>query len=379
MKQQADVIILGAGVVGLSAARRLAARGATVVVLDLATPGGQGSRAAAGVAIPSLRLLNDPAMLHFVSAAKTALEADLATLPYVGGTLRRGVGIMRVLTSAQARAQLEAAVVGEIGLLGRWLDPDEAVALEPVLAGTQIEGAFLNDEGYLIDTESYITALLHDTGARGVTVRLGEGAVLVRETERGVEVQIPHGMLNGDRLVVAAGAWSGAIPGLPPLPIRPLRGQMMTLMHPRLSVSRIICNERGGYLAPWRAGEIVVGATEEEAGFANHTTPSGMVYLSLTVNRTAPALRDARVVRTWSGLRAASVDGRIMLGAYPSLHHTVIAAGHGSQGILTGALSGHAVDEIIATGHSEVAAAFVPRPPAALDPTDLPAARPEPA
>jgi glycine oxidase len=358
MAQQADVVILGAGVVGLSTARRLVLRGASTVVLDPATLGGQGSRAAVGVAIPSLRLHADPAMLAFVREARKSLDMDIERL---SGTtsLRRGTGIMRLAVDERARESLESLVVN-VEWLGHWLDKAEVEAIEPVLNGSTIAGAFLNEDGYVVDVHGYLTALLHETARLGADIRLGEGVLTVQEESGGVRIRTPLTELSAHHLIVAAGAWSGLIPGLPPLPIRPIRGQIMTLVHPAHSVSRVISGDRGGYLAPWRSGEIAVGATEEDAGFISHSTPAGLRYLTTVVARTAPALRDAQFVQSWAGLRAASPNGRLLLGTYPGTKRVFLATGHGGQGILTGALSGEIMAELVGTGKADLAGPFDP-------------------
>lgn len=367
---QRDVVILGAGVVGLSAARSLVARGARVTLLDPGNPGGQGSRAAAGVAIPSIRLIDDPAMLDFTAAAKPALAEDLAALG--GGALRRGSGILRPMADEKARAAMEAKAAKAPGWLGRWAPIDEVAALEPALAGSPIAGAFVNDDGYMVDTEAYLTAMMHGAAAAGVEVRLGEAALLVTDGERGASVRTPSGSLTCDWLVVAAGAWSGQLPGLAPLPVRPIRGQMLTLFHPRLQLSRIISGP--SYLAPWRAGEVVVGATEEDAGFTSHTTPAGLLHLTAVVSKLTPTLREARVVHSWAGLRSVTPSGRPLIGRYPGTSRVVLATGHGGQGILTGAISGRAVAELIDAGRSAIAEPF--EPARALSQPAAPAAAP---
>ena len=79
-----NIIVIGAGVVGLGIARQLAARGAKVTILDASSPGGLGSRAAAGVAIPSVKLLEDAQLFELTRLAHPVLKADLASLPDPG-------------------------------------------------------------------------------------------------------------------------------------------------------------------------------------------------------------------------------------------------------------------------------------------------------
>lgn len=360
MHKDCDTIILGAGVVGLSTARRLRARGASITVLDSSPAGGQGSRAAAGVAIPSIRLLEDDAMRVFMLEAKKELSRDIEQLTTGQRTLRRSVGIMRILADEKNRAGIEQWPHERDVWIGRWISHDDAVAREAALAGFSFAGAYLNEQGFMVDTDSYITAMLHDASANGVDIRLGVTAVGIEESEGGVHVRTTEGELWSDQLVIAAGAWSGCVPGLTPLPIRPVRGQMLTIVHPRFGLSHIISTENGGYLAPWRCGEIVVGATEEEVGFSCHTTPGGLLFLNSVVARTTPPLRNARFLNSWAGLRSSGPTMHFLLGWYPGYKRIAIASGHRGQGITSGALSGAAIADLLDRGNAGIAAPFDP-------------------
>jgi glycine oxidase len=351
-----DLLVVGAGVVGLSVAKHAAQRGARVVVLDADTPGGSGSRAAAGVAIPSFRLFDDPEMMAFALAGKTVLAEELESLQ--DGALRRGAGIIRLAPDSATRDAMEAKAQAAPGWLGRWASAEELVSLEPVLQGGQLHGGFLHDDAYVVDTPTYLNGLLAQVAKAGVGVRTGEAALGVEEANGRVALRTNRETIKADRVVIAAGAWSGTLPGLRPLPVKPVRGQMLTVAHPTLRLQRVISGP--SYLAPWRRGEIVVGATEEDAGFHCYPTPAGILHLSAVVARLAPQLREAHFVRAWAGLRSTVAGGRPLIGTYPGTSRVLIATGHAGQGILTGGLTGRSIAEILDHGSSEVAAPFDP-------------------
>lgn len=365
MRPRADLVILGAGVVGLSAARRLAARGATVTVLDAVDPGGRGSRAAAGVAIPSVRLFDDVELLAFARAGRATLAEDLASLPD-GERLRRGQGILRIVPDAKARDALAQKAAKDAEGPGIFVDAARLVELEPALEGTPLFGAFESTHGHMVDTDGYVNALREAAVRAGARVRTGTAARAISETADGVEVQLEGETLRADHLLVCAGPWSSAVEGLPALPLKPVRGQMLVVHQPGLQLTRVVSGP--SYLAPWREGEIVVGATEEDAGFVEQVTPAGLLHLSATVAKLAPRLRDARFVRAWAGLRAVTPDGRPYVGRYPGLRHTYVATGLGGQGILTGALTGACLAELLEHGRCDAVAPF--------DPARIPHAKP---
>ena len=116
------------------------------------------------------------------------------------------------------------------------------------------------------------------------------------------------------RIVLAAGAWSAAIDGLPRrIPVRPLKGQMLAVAGPPL---RHAVMGDDVYLVP-RDGEIAIGATVEEAGFDVTIDPNAIERLRQAAIRVCPALRDAAVLRTWAGIRPATPDMLPILGAEP--------------------------------------------------------------
>lgn len=345
--ERCDVLVVGGGVVGLSAARALAQRGARVTLLDRALRGGEGSRAAAGVAVPSIRLCSDAAMLDFTARGKAVLEEDLASLqqrfPMSG--LTRGRGIYRPALDAAAKATLEKLTAHRPDFLGRWLSTAELVAREPALEGTALFGAFVQEDATSADADSYLDALMHDCAQRGVAVHMGRSVLQLTPDAEGVTVLTDGGGLRAERVVIAGGAWSGQVPGLSPLPVRPVRGQLISVFHPRHRLTGVLSGPV--YLAPWRAGEVLVGATEEEAGFVNQSTPTGMLFLLATLSKLAPQLREARFTATWSGLRSATPNGRPMIGRYPGQTRVFIGSGHGGQGILTGGLTGRLIADAL--------------------------------
>jgi glycine oxidase len=350
-----DVVVIGAGAVGLSIARRVAGHGGSILVLDADSAGGRGSRAAAGVAIPSVRLLQDRQLHEFATAGAVRLEEDVKSLEE-GQPLRRGRGVLRLVEQLEQREAFEQAADDAGFDPGRWLQPGELTEAEPLLSGGKFVGGYEGPDGYLVDTDAYLDAMLRDALGQGVEIGLGETVLSVGEVSGGTTVATDKREVSCEQLVLAAGAWSGVIPGLPRLPVKPLRGQMVTMQQAGAKLDRIISGR--AYLAPWRGSEIVLGASEEDVGFAEENTPAGMTFLFASLMRMAPGLRGARLVRSWAGLRSSTPDGRPLLGRIPEAPGVLAATGHGGQGILTAALTGDAVAEILASGTSFLGESF---------------------
>jgi glycine oxidase len=133
------------------------------------------------------------------------------------------------------------------------------------------------------------------------------------------------------RLLLAGGAWAGALPGLPrALPVRPVRGQLLRLDGRPI---RHVTYGAGGYLVP-RGMSLVVGATSEEAGFECATTPWGLAALRAIAVRAIPILSHATVLDHWAGFRPVSPDSLPILGPDPALPALCYACGFSRNGIL---------------------------------------------
>jgi glycine oxidase len=172
--------------------------------------------------------------------------------------------------------------------------------------------------------------------ARRAGARLTYGFEAVRVERSGgdaVRVTGKNGTRESARLVLAAGAWSGRIPGLPFLPVRPVRGQMALLAGADWPWKGSV---RGlhGYAVRRGATGLLVGSTMEEAGFAAHPTLAGIEDILRFARGTFPTLAGARLETTWAGLRPGTPDGLPILGPLPGWPAVVAATGHFRNGIL---------------------------------------------
>src|SRR5262249_38833279 len=130
------------------------------------------------------------------------------------------------------------------------------------------------------------------------------------------------------------GAWSAGL--LESLgvhaPTPPVKGQIVLLRGAPGLLTRVV--EHGkNYLVPREDGRILVGATEEEAGFDTRSTPSGVRDLLDEALQLCPALAEAGVERPWAGLRPGSLDGRPYLGPAPGFSNLFVGTGHKRAGL----------------------------------------------
>jgi len=358
-----DVVVVGAGVIGLSIAWRASARhGLGVTVVDPA-PGRGASHAAAGMLTPvselqygeeSLLRLSTESALRYRGFAEELSEAAGMPSGY------RACGTIAVALDADDRAVLKDlhGYQERLGLTSSWLTSRECRRLEPMLSPAITGGLHVEDD-HQIDNRRLVAALLAACERAGVTfVREGVERVLVAR-ERAYGVRLADGReVTADQVLLAAGCRSGLIPGLPPEvvpPVRPVKGEILRLRVPGAMAPFLSRNVRGVvkggsmYLVPRADGELVIGATEYELGHDTAVTAGGVYELLRDAHELVPGVTELPLVETLAGLRPGSPDNAPIVGR-SSLAGLVVATGHYRHGILLTPVTADAVAEVLALG-----------------------------
>ena len=333
-----DVAIAGAGLIGLSIAFELAQRGAIVRVYDRGEPARAASWAGAGMLAPYTESARDEALLALCAASLRAYPAFVERVRASGGVdphLRLD-GIVHAAFSAAQSAALEqqASALHARCVACETFDRARTLVLEPWL-GTHASSALLvGGEGY-VDNRRLGRALAAASAALGVAIVTSDTLRVECDARRALGVRSDLGFTPAGAIVNAAGAWAGALAGVPSesLPrVEPRKGQMLALQTPAGLVRRATWLP-GAYVVPRDDGRLLVGATDERAGFDVRVTAQGLRTLLDATLASAPALGDFAVVETWAGLRPATPDGRPFIGATPTAG-LYVAAGHYRNGIL---------------------------------------------
>jgi glycine oxidase len=164
--------------------------------------------------------------------------------------------------------------------------------------------------------------------------------------------------VSGGHVVLAAGPWTGAFArrlGVP-LPVRPVRGQMLALADFALPLRHIVWGE-AAYLVPKANGFLFVGATVEDVGFRSSTTVRGQRGLERGARGLVPSLAHSEVASSWAGLRPASPDGLPILGPVLGWEGVSVAGGHYRNGILLAPVTGRLMAQLLTEGKTEVSLA----------------------
>lgn len=345
----ADVLIVGGGVIGCALARELARRGLEVVVLERGRPGTGATWAAAGMLTPQGEGRSEGTFLELclssLSMYPAFAEAVQAETGYDPGF--RPMGTLVAALSAERATELRQVVQGREGHPD-WLDASTIREIAPALSSRAVGGFWFPREGQ-VDNRALGRALWSAAELAGARVLCdSEVSSLLVDSDRVTGVRLTDARtFRGERVVIAGGAWSARIQGLPrPLPIRPVRGQMLALdaVPPPLSC---LLSADDVYLVPRAAGRVLVGATLEEAGFADHPTARGIGSLLTGAMEAVPSLSSAALVEIWAGLRPGTPDGRPILGPDPDLDGLVYATGHFRNGILLTPVTARLVADVL--------------------------------
>jgi len=343
-----DVIVAGGGPVGAACARELALAGRRVLVLDPDEPRGQAWQAAAGMLAPQLEADAEDPLLELGLAAREhygpLAEALQESVGSDIGLWREGIAWAAGSETEAADLRSRVAWQRQQGHLADWLDADEVQSRWPWLGPTA--GALWAPHEGALEPARLVSALRDDA------IRLG--AVFERDAAESVEargdrvsgVAGRRGRYVAGDVVLAAGAWTGAIGGVPrPVAVAPVRGQMAAFPWPA-GARRAIVYGHGGYLVA-RGDEAIAGSTMEYAGFQSEVTSAGLARVFAAATALCPTLTSAEVTRTWAGLRPMTPDGRPIIGAEPQLRGLWYATGHGRNGILLAGLTGLLIKQLV--------------------------------
>jgi glycine oxidase len=323
--QDTDICIVGAGVIGLSLALELNRRGACVTVLERDTALSHTSIAAAG-----MLALNDPenpAPLQPLSALSVALYPEF---------LARIEALSGMSVPFQTSRTLQAHP-GYTSTFDRNILPQ-------LTLGTH---HFTILDEHSLDPRQLATALL--AAVRRTSIRLCEHTHLRAASSNGNALRLDLGddTIDTGQLIHARGAWSFA-------PVTPRKGQMlMVALAPSLPL-RDVVRTPDIYIVPRtlgpHAGNALIGATIEEAGFDTTTHPADLLHLRALAAELLPDLANETLypmIDSWAGLRPATPDELPLLGPRPGAPAQFIATGHYRNGILLAPVTAHLMAQLL--------------------------------
>ena len=350
------VVIIGAGVIGLGIGWRLAAR-ADVTIFDRGKAGMGASHAAAGMLAACCEA--EPGEEALVALGRESqarwprFAEELERASGIDVELRsEGTLLLALTADDQAEIAHRLEFQRQLALPLEWLSAADTRRREPRLAG-KIAGAVFSPQDHQVDNRKLAAALHVAAEAAGAKIVEDRPVkeIVAQGGGRVKGVLLEDGVIEkADCVVLAAGAWSRGIGGLPPdrrPPVRPVKGQMLSLrMDAAAPLLSHVLWAPGAYLVPRRDGRLIVGGTVEEKGFDDTITAGGMLTLLEAAWRAVPAIEELPIEETWVGHRPGSRDDAPILGRGP-LQGLVYATGHHRNGILLAPVTADTVARLV--------------------------------
>jgi glycine oxidase len=346
-KDTADVVVVGAGIIGCAAAFELARRGTRVTVVDPRGVARGATFASAGVLAPYVEADANSPLLGLGVRSLAMFDSFVASVATASNPVEYArIGTLEVATDDENLKGLRAQCP-PLPAQARMLGGDEARATEPALSSAVMGGLAIEDHAYVAAAD--LAGALSEAARR-------EGAIFTDPTTvaridadgGGVAVAIAGGTVHASHAVLAAGTWSGRvqIAASSPLPVRPVRGQLVRLRWPAEPLKTIVWSSRC-YVVPWKNGSTLVGATSEDVGFDERATVAGVRDLLDAVCEVLPAAWGATFDEVRVGLRPASPDGLPIVGRSTRVPGLVYATAHYRNGILLAPLTAALVADLI--------------------------------
>ncbi len=332
------VAIVGGGICGLAIGWRLAQAGHAVTIYDRRDVAREATWASSGYLIATS---GDDPFARLIQAGCAQWPDFAAELSAASGQdldYRRD-GSIAIADEANA-AELRATYAFEQRLSWpvEWLDAKALRAAEPGLSEDPVGGLF-DPQTHWVDNRAVGAALAVAVQRAGGTIEphCPVERILV-EGDRVVGLQTSDRRIAADTVLLAAGAWTGRIAGVPPeaqIATIPLKGQMLAVqMSPDAPLRHLIKRPSGGALVPRSSGHLVIGTTVESVGFDQQVVARTVIELLQDAAHAVPAILDLPLLETWAGLRPFTPDGEPVLGS-TAVTGLWVATGLGAHGIMT--------------------------------------------
>ena len=352
--------VIGAGVVGLTIAFRLAQKGVEVTVLDKGEIGREASWAGAGILPP----VNHKDPVHALDRLKAlshqlypALSAELLELTGIDNEHVRCGGLYLASTIGEAASLIGQSQLWEKeGVEFQKLSQEELVELEPALrsfAEIQMKAAYLLPDEMQLRNPRHLRALLSACEKLGVNVVSNQPVRAIEVRAGQAKLDLERGNSESkvdfttDKICVASGAWSSQLlGGLSKSQVVPIKGQMLLFRLEDKMFARIL-NEGNRYIVPRKDGFVLVGSTEEETGFDKSNTDQEQAELLEFARGFLPELTREKLVKSWAGLRPMSFDSFPYIGRHSEIESLFIATGHFRSGLHLAPGTAQLISELI--------------------------------
>lgn len=351
--------MVGGGIAGSAVAFRAREMGAEVLLVERERAGSRATGASAGMLAPQYEAEHPDPLFRLALRSREMHGELLDRVESLAGASvdrrRDGMLVPNFEPHEERQSRERSEWQRGRGLRAEVVPAEEARALQPGLPPEALSALWLPDEA-LVDTQRLAEVLPSALSAAGVRTVAAEATGIVADGDAAAGVRLADGRdLEAGAVVVAAGAWSATLEGLPrDLPVEPVRGQMLRYPPGAVSLRRLLANHGGRYLVPRADGSVLAGSTMEAAGFDASTTRAGERAIRNAAGRLLPALRGVAPSGRWVGFRPGTPDEWPVLGPDPEMEGLFYATGYGRNGILLAPAGARIVAGLALDGSTEL-------------------------
>ncbi len=338
-----DVLIIGGGIIGLATAFELAIAGAEVTILERGSCGQGATRAAAGMLAPQAEKLSG-ALLDLALRSRQLYPDWITKLEHLTG-----------MDSGFWACGILCPYFNSIWIWRQNLHKHPHFqSCQQIQARQQglnfnIAGGLWFPEDAQVDNRRLAEMLTVAVKLQGVKIVENVNVNRIATAQNQVtHLETNHGDLQGDRYLLATGAWTKA---LMPLPITPTKGQMLSVFDRDRNLQTILYAPEA-YIIPRQDGRIIIGATVEDVDFTPGNTAKGIRNLLNGAIKVYPAIADLVIQETWWGFRPNAPDEMPLLGA-SDYSNLFLATGHYRNGILLAPITAQILTGLIQDSQSK--------------------------
>ena len=366
------IAIVGGGIIGLSVGWYLASRGVKTIVYDRGEAGRAATWASAGMLAPNLEAEPGEEKLLPLLLEGRRMWEDFARLLEEASSMavnyrREGTLSIALTWDDMERLRFQLGFQKSLGLDVELIDGERVLEMEPSI-NRNVMAALYSGSDHQVDNRRVAQALKSAYLRSGGVLRerVAVDSVVV-EGGRVLGISTEAGFERAEAVVLAAGAWSRELDGIPEKlkpPVRPVKGQMLSLKtnpnNPLIShvIWGPVRNWGPVYMVPRLDGHLILGTTVEEMGFDTSVTAGGLMNILRGCWEILPSIVDLPIDEVWAGLRPGSRDDAPILGPTP-IEGLIMATGHFRNGILLAPITAEVITRYILSGElPEIAQPF---------------------
>jgi thiazole synthase len=346
MKTAREILIIGGGIIGLAIAVELKQQGAKVTIISKDYMQAA-SHAAAGMLAPMAEKMTSAPMLDLCLRSRWLYPEWTQKLEELTGveTSYLPCGILAPVYSQPDLHTNQDNVI--------WLDQQTINLYQSGLSNRVVGGWWYPEDGQ-VDNRCLMRSLLQAAQTLGIEIKEGVKVKAIQQQQGRVNgILTDLGLLTADNYVLATGSWTSQ---LFPLPVRPVKGQMLSLrmpqkLHQPFPLQRVLYGD-SIYLVPRQDGRLVIGATVEDVDWTPFNTPKGIQNLLDKAVELYPAIADWQIEEFWWGFRPGTPDELPILG-YSSCENLFLATGHYRNGILLAPITASLITDLILKQQSD--------------------------